>query len=233
MTAREDVLARIGTAHRAAPPPDLAYADIARDYRTTSDLDQDALVELLVDRLLDYKASVRQCSAAELPTAVAAAIAERGAHRLVVPADLDPAWLSEAAAEVHPDGPDGRLTVAELDELDGVVTGCAVAVAETGTLILDGSTGMGRRVITLIPDYHLCVVRPEQICADVPQAVAQLDLTRPITMISGPSATSDIELNRVEGVHGPRTLEVILVREDTPVDPDVALEGQNPPDKVG
>lgn len=233
MTAREDVLARIGTAHRAAPPPDLAYADIARDYDTTSDLDHEALVERLVDRLLDYKASVRQCSAAELPAAVAAALAERGAHRLVVPADLDPAWLSEVAAGVHLDGPDSRLTVAELDELDGVVTGCAVAVAETGTLILDGSTGMGRRVITLIPDYHLCVVRPDQICADVPQAIAQLDLTRPITMISGPSATSDIELNRVEGVHGPRTLEVIVVREDTPVDSDVALEGQNPPDKVG
>ena len=106
---------------------------------------------------------------------------------------------------------DGQLTVAELDTLDGVLTGCAVAVAETGTLVLDGSAGQGRRVVSLIPDYHLCVVRADQVVADVPQLVAAVDLTRPVTLISGPSATSDIELNRVEGVHGPRTLEVILV----------------------
>lgn len=232
MTAREDVLSRIAAAHRSAPPPDLDYGEIARDYRTTSDLDHEALVERLVDRLLDYKASVSQCSAAELPTAVAAALADRGAHRLAVPADLDPAWLVEVAADLRVDDPTSPLTVAELDGLDGVVTACSIAVAETGTLILDGSAGTGRRVITLVPDYHLCVVRPDQICADVPQAVARLEVTRPITMISGPSATSDIELNRVEGVHGPRTLEVIVVREDAPVDPDATLEGHNPPDKV-
>ena len=119
----------------------------------------------------------------------------------------------DAAVEVHTDDPDAGapLTVAALDTLDGVVSGCALAVAETGTLVLDGGAGQGRRVISLIPDYHLCVVLPEQIVADVPQAVRALELTRPITMISGPSATSDIELNRVEGVHGPRTLEVLVV----------------------
>ena len=101
----------------------------------------------------------------------------------------------------------------ELDAVDGVITSCAVAIAETGTLILDGSPGQGRRVLTLIPDYHLCVVISDQIVPDVPQALARLEATRPLTMISGPSATSDIELNRVEGVHGPRTLEVIIVRE--------------------
>ena len=101
--------------------------------------------------------------------------------------------------------------MAALDGADGVLTGCAVAVAETGTLVLDGSAGQGRRVTSLIPDYHLCVVLPGQVVADVPQAVPALDPTRPTTMISGPSATSDIELNRVEGVHGPRTLEVVVV----------------------
>jgi L-lactate dehydrogenase complex protein LldG len=107
---------------------------------------------------------------------------------------------------------DDQLGVSELDGVDGVITSCAVAIAETGTLILDGSAGQGRRVLTLIPDYHLCVVLTDQIVPDVPQALARLEPTRPLTMISGPSATSDIELNRVEGVHGPRTLEVIIVQ---------------------
>jgi L-lactate dehydrogenase complex protein LldG len=216
VSAREEVLARIAAAHRAAPPPELPYEAVVRDYRTSSDLDHDQLVDLLVDRLLDYKALVRQCRAEDLPATIAVALADRGVEQLVVPADLNPTWLEHSRVTVQHDGATGqeRLSVAALDATDGVLTGCAVAIAQTGTLILDGSAGTGRRVITLIPDYHLCVVLPEQIEADVPQAIARLDGTRPITMISGPSATSDIELNRVEGVHGPRTLEVIVVRSD-------------------
>lgn len=210
MSAREEILARVRRAHATAPPPDLAYADVARDYRTSSDRGPEALAERLVDRLLDYKALVRRCGPDEVGVTVAAALGERGARSVVVPAGLDPAWL-RGLADLTVLIDEGQLTVTELDALHGVVTGCAVAVAETGTLVLDGSAGQGRRVVTLIPDYHLCIVRADQVVADVPQLVAAVDLTRPATLISGPSATSDIELNRVEGVHGPRTLEVILV----------------------
>jgi L-lactate dehydrogenase complex protein LldG len=126
---------------------------------------------------------------------------------------LDSSWTEGLSPEVLTEGvtSDDQLSVAQLEGADGVITGCAVAIAETGTLILDGSAGQGRRLLTLIPDYHLCVVFADQVVADVPQALARLEATRPLTMISGPSATSDIERNRVEGVHGPRTLEVIIV----------------------
>ena len=215
MSAREEVLARIAAAHATAPPPDLAYDQIARDYRTTSDLEAAAMTDRLVDRLRDYKALVRRCREGDVAATVAAALTDRGVSTVVVPAGFEPGWLADVGSSisVRTDGfeaPD-QLSVGELDGLDGVLTSCALAVAETGTLVLDGTAGQGRRVVSLIPDYHLCVVRPDQIVADVPQLVSRLDLTRPTTMISGPSATSDIELNRVEGVHGPRTLEVIVV----------------------
>ena len=210
MSARDDVLARIRDAHAIAPPSDLAYEDIARDYRSTSELDHAAMVELLVDRLVDYRALVRQCAAEDLAGTVATALSERGIRSVVVPSGLDHAWLQDVDAELRMDG-DLPLPVAELDTSDGVITGCALAIAQTGTLCLDGSVGQGRRLLSLIPDYHLCVVASQDIVADVPQAIAHLDGTRPLTLSSGPSATSDIELTRVEGVHGPRTLEVIIV----------------------
>jgi L-lactate dehydrogenase complex protein LldG len=213
VNAREEVLVRIAAAHRAAQPADLPYDDITREYRTTSDASAAALTERLIDRLVDYRALVRECVADDLGATIADALAERGARTVVVPAGLDSSWTADLSADVLTDGPsaDDQLSVAELDGVDGVITGCAVAIAETGTLILDGSPEQGRRVLTLIPDYHLCVVLPDQIVADVPQALSRLVPTQPLTMISGPSATSDIELNRVEGVHGPRTLEVIIV----------------------
>ncbi len=217
MSARDDVLGRIRAAHQAAPPPELGYDQIVRRYRTTSVLDHDELVDRLVDRLLDYKALVRRTTGDQLAATVATALAERGVRRLVVPdgldAYLDEGWCPPASVTRLDDTAAARLTVTELDDADGVITTCAVAIAETGTLVLDASAGQGRRAVTLVPDYHLCVVRTGTVVADVPQALGRLDATRPLTMISGPSATSDIELNRVEGVHGPRTLEVIVVDE--------------------
>jgi L-lactate dehydrogenase complex protein LldG len=214
VNAREEVLARIAAAHRIAPPPELRYEDISREYRTTSDSETAQLTELLIDRLVDYRALVRDSSAGDLAATIDTALTERGSRRVVAPAGLDPSWTANVAAEVLTDGAfgDDQFSVSQLDVADAVITSCAVAIAETGTLVLDGSPDQGRRVLTLIPDYHLCVVFPDQIVADVPQALARLEASRPLTMISGPSATSDIELNRVEGVHGPRTLEVIIVQ---------------------
>ncbi len=142
---------------------------------------------------------------ASIGTAVRSFLFARDVHSVVVPRGL-PAWVDHDGEVV--DRPD--LTPTELDGIDAVVTGCAVAIAETGTIVLDGSALCGRRAISLVPDLHVCVVHAEQVVGSVPEAIARLDPTRPLTFISGPSATSDIELNRVEGVHGPRTLHVIL-----------------------
>jgi len=180
-------------------------------YRTRSDPEPGPRLDLLAERLADYRALVRRASPAGLGAAVSAALAARGARRVVVPPGLD---LGQAAL---PGGieivTDNDLSAAELDAFDGVITGAAAAIAETGTIVLDGSPGQGRRAVTLVPDYHLCIVSADQVVEIVPEAVARLAerADRPLTWISGPSATSDIELKRVEGVHGPRTLEVILV----------------------
>ncbi len=203
MTARDEVLGRIRTAVGETPPgPKPA---IGR-YRTSTGLAPAGLAGLLADRLRDYGAAVRLCEPAELGAAVSAALAERGARRVVVPPGLE-VPLPGGVETVT----DDALSAAELDAFDGVVTSAAAAVAETGTIVLDGSPGQGRRALTLVPDYHLCVLRADQVVGLVPEAVALLDPARPLTLISGPSATSDIELDRVQGVHGPRTLEVILV----------------------
>ena len=209
MNAREEILGRIRTAvaDGAAPPP------VARDYRTAEtprDLGADELLELLVDRLVDYRALVRRSTTSMVAASVLAALTERGARRVAVPDGILPKGLDRLEPGIELVGDDPSLTAAQLDGLDGVLTGCAVAIAETGTIVLDGGPGQGRRILSLVPDYHLVVVTAAQVVAGVPEAVARLDPTRPQTWISGPSATSDIELDRVEGVHGPRTLEVIL-----------------------
>ena len=198
-SARDEVLGRIRRALADRP----VAPEVPRTYRRSGDLDQAGCLDLLVDRLLDYKAAVRRCSPTQLVDTLFDALSARGTATVVVPPGL--AWQLPGAIV------DDGLTAADVDDVDGVVTACAVAVAETGTIVLDSSPDQGRRMITLVPDYHLCVVRADQVVQTVPEAVARLDPDRPLTWISGPSATSDIELNRVEGVHGPRTLEVVLV----------------------
>jgi L-lactate dehydrogenase complex protein LldG len=207
--AKEEILARIRTAtgDGFAPPP------VARDYRTAGQPpgpDGEELLELLVDRLVDYRALVRRSTTAMVAATVVAALTERGVRRVAVPDGILPQGLDRLEPGIELVGDDPPLTPAQLDELDGVLTCCAVAIAETGTIVLDAGPGQGRRVLSLVPDYHLVVVTAAQVVGGVPQAVARLDPSRPQTWISGPSATSDIELDRVEGVHGPRTLEVIV-----------------------
>ena len=204
VTGRDEVLARIRTALGDRPPgPD---ATIPRGYRAATGIDQRQLLDLLADRLHDYGCAVRRAAPDQLMAAVAAALADRGARRVVVPAGLGLTGLPDDIELVDGDG----LSPAALDAVDGVITGAAVAIAETGTIVLDGSAGQGRRALSLVPDYHLCLLRAGQVVGLVGEALARLDPARPLTWISGPSATSDIELDRVNGVHGPRTLEVIL-----------------------
>lgn len=195
MSAREEILARVraatsGAASVPAPAP----------VRVTDPASGAVLLDLFAERVADYRAVVERCSPEELPARVAAAVEGRVA---VVPEGLG---LDLPGATV-----DTGLTALELDKVDAVVTEAAVGVAETGTIVLDHGPGQGRRALTLVPDRHVCVVRADQVVPDVPDAVALLDPLRPQTWISGPSATSDIELDRVEGVHGPRSLHVILV----------------------
>ncbi|MFE0736875.1 lactate utilization protein C [Streptomyces sp. NPDC058855] len=209
-SSRERILARVRAAVAGSP----AALPVARDYRTShAAAEPAAMLDLLHENLADYRARVHRTGPGGLAELIGGILAERGARSVAVPPGLPAAWLARTTAERRTDGPP-PLAPAELDATDAVVTGCALAVAETGTIVLDGGPGQGRRALTLVPDLHLCVVRaPEQVVASVPLALPRLDPARPLTWISGPSATSDIELDRVEGVHGPRTLEVVLVTE--------------------
>jgi L-lactate dehydrogenase complex protein LldG len=210
VSARDEVLARIRTAlgagprsRRDGPPPD----EVPRRYRQQGGYGPEDLLSLFAERLTDYRATLRRSTVAGLAAAIGETLASRGTRRLVVPPGLDLPPLPGGIQAI----PDHGFTAHELDAFDGAITAAAVAVAETGTIILDGSPGQGRRAITLVPDYHLCIIHAHQVVALVPEAIARLVPDRPLTLISGPSATSDIELERVEGVHGPRTLDVILV----------------------
>jgi L-lactate dehydrogenase complex protein LldG len=202
------VLGRI----REALAPGAAAPDVPRGYRGAGAPPEGDVVALFCGRVADYRATVHRVSEAELPGAVAAACAERGVRRVVTTSSPPTPDALEGLELVADDPP---LSPRELDDFDGVLTGCALAIAETGTIVLDGGPRSGRRAITLVPDYHACVVEARDVVAGVPDAVAALAQAagegRPITLVSGPSATSDIELDRVEGVHGPRTLDVFVV----------------------
>ncbi|MFE7406983.1 lactate utilization protein C [Isoptericola sp. NPDC057559] len=204
---------KVGTAPRPEPVP--------RAYRAAGEhaVGSAEVLEQLVDRLVDYKAHVHEVTAADVPATVATLVTglsgPDGAPRVVAPDGLDDAWLAAlpAGTEVVRDSREHPLAATDLDAVAAVVTAARVAISETGTIVLDGEPDQGRRAISLVPDVHLCVVRADQAAQTVPEAVRLLGAhpDRPLTWISGPSATSDIELDRVEGVHGPRTLHVLLV----------------------
>lgn len=211
--AREQILTRIRSALRDVPATERpGGVAVPRDYRRRETVEATDLIERFEERLRDYGAKCERTPSAGLAGAVAAICSELGLRSLVIPPGLPTGW--------RPDGmvlrEDHGLSTGQLDETDGVLTGCAVAIAETGTLVLDGRGASGRRAITLVPDHHICVVTFDQLVALVPEGIARvapsaLEHRSPITFISGPSATSDIELNRVEGVHGPRHLRVLVV----------------------
>jgi L-lactate dehydrogenase complex protein LldG len=211
-TAREEVLALVQEALRDVPvterPEDVP---VAREPRAAEDGGPERRVARFAERLADDRGNVRLVAWADLPAALAEALRARGARRVIVPPDLPAEWRP-AGAELLVDG---ELADDELDAADGVLTGCVLGIAETGTIVLDGGARQGRRAITLLPDYHLCVVEASQIVGTVAEAIAALDTAvrerRPITFVSGPSATSDLELRRFEGVHGPRSLEALVV----------------------
>jgi L-lactate dehydrogenase complex protein LldG len=214
-SARETILWRIRHATRDVPeserPEDVA---VERGYRHEDAAPREEIVERFAENVAEYEATVRRVSTDQLPGAIEDILARRSVKRLVIPPYLPKEWVPEGIEALR-DAARPRLTNEELDTSDGVLTGCALGIAQTGTIVLDSGRAQGRRALTLLPDYHLCVVREEQIVGLVPEAFVKLEVTvktegRAVTFISGPSATSDIELDRVEGVHGPRTLEVLI-----------------------
>ena len=226
-SSKEAILARIRAANRGADgtggapaahrqhadaDADAAYAALPKEYlRAHHDPASADIAGLFAERAADYRAVVDRIPEPGLAAAVARVLAGRAAAGpFVVPDGLPPGWLAALSPAVKLAYDSPPLPAAELDQMAGVVTGCAVAIAETGTIILDHGPGQGRRALTLVPDFHLVVVRADQVMADLADAFARLDPDRPHTLISGPSATSDIELIRVEGVHGPRTLHILL-----------------------
>ena len=206
MTARGVVLTRIRTALAGQPPS----GEIPRAYRLVSNRlpGSEAVVALFVDRLTDYRATVHRTEAAALAQTLTTVLESDAS--VVLPPGVPLEWR-EACRDVRIDGDPAPLSATELDGIAAVVTGCQVAIAETGTIVLDAGPDQGRRVLTLVPDHHVVVVHTEQIVMSVPESLSRLDPSRPLTFISGPSATSDIEFKRVEGVHGPRVLDVIVV----------------------
>jgi L-lactate dehydrogenase complex protein LldG len=196
MSSKDLILSRV----RAALADGGRPVVVPRAYRRGGSV---ADLDLLVERLVDYKAVVHRTS--DVAGVVADIVSPRA--ELIVPPGLAPEWLPPAVEARTDHG----LDAARIAAADGVLTAATVAIAETGTIVLDGSPDQGRRALSLVPDLHVCVVRSDQVVATVPEALPRLDPTRPLTWISGPSATSDIELDRVEGVHGPRTLHVILI----------------------
>lgn len=209
-TARSRILSSIRSAYAVDKRrPDL-YSDIPRDYARSGALSFEARLDLFVDRLREYDAGVYFVAPDALPIEIGKILDRQNKRRILIPDDLPSEWLP---AEFQFTG-GNRLDPQELDEYDGVLTGCTVAIALTGTMVLQNAFAQGPRALSLVPDYHLCIVFPHQLVETVPEAIERLKPTDrlPTTFVSGPSATADIEMTRIKGVHGPRLLDVVVVR---------------------
>lgn len=214
--AKEHILNQIKTALDEVPdderPEDIP---VSRAYNQKGNLPEEERVNLFVERAGEYQATVKRVKKEEIKEAIAEACERHEAKKIAIPTGFNKAWIP-IFLQPQFDNVDTPLTHLELDQVDGIISTCALAIAQTGTIILDAGAGQGRRVLSLLPDYHLCIVREDQIVELVPEGFAQMEEEvikegRPITFISGPSATSDIELSRVEGVHGPRRLDILVV----------------------
>ncbi|MHA7725258.1 LutC/YkgG family protein [Corynebacterium hesseae] len=207
-TAKEEILDRIAAAQKQAGLPD--HVDIPREYQKEGTLNADELREMLVGRLEDYKADVHVTDESGLNSTLVDILKERGCSNVVYAPGMDAGLLDGFEGTITPD--DNAKDPRELDAVDAVVTESHVTSAQTGTIVLESNETCGRRALTLVPDRHVCIVRKDQIVYGVPEMVSRMNPERPATWISGPSATSDIELSRVEGVHGPRDLIVVIVK---------------------
>ena len=212
MSAKAEILARVRAAVTDLTSPLGARGDVP--WVDQASAGPAATIEVFVENVIDYKAQVVRVAPDAVGRAVVDALAAYGAGSVVVPSGVDRAWVADLGMGVRVVADEG-LGALDLDAIDAVLTASAVSIATTGTIVLDHGPDQGRRALSLVPDVHVCVVRADQVVHDVPEAVARLHpkegMPRPLTWISGPSATSDIELDRVEGVHGPRILHVILV----------------------
>ncbi len=216
LSARSEILSRIRSANRGIfgadrdKKPDESWQTIPRQYRRSGSLADTGRLKLLTERLVDYGAGVYQCPALETAAHVAEILRSRMKQKILVSSNVDPSWLPQDGLKfVY----DDALPYSEIEACDGVLTGCTVAIASTGTLALCHISGCGRRALSLLPDYHLCIVNGSQIVETVPEGFRALEAHRlqPITLISGPSATADIEMTRIQGVHGPRVLDCVIV----------------------
>lgn len=218
--SKEQILTRIRTAlgKETGKTEDSISQKIRRNYEKNGLLDDEEKIRLFSERVSEYKAETERLSGDELGKRIKAICEKAGVKKLVVPPGLDESWLDEVKSSANLLSDEPPLSKDDLNNSDAVLTGCFLGVAQTGTIVLDAGPGQGRRALTLLPDFHICVIKQQQIVETIPEAFQQLDeivkkTGRPITMISGPSATSDIELSRVEGVHGPRRLHVLIVLE--------------------
>ena len=207
-TAKEEILNRIASAQKQAGLPD--HVEVPREYQHEGTLNAEELREMLVDRLVDYRADVHVTDEAGLNSTIVDILKDRGCSTLVYAPGLDTGLLDGFEGTATPD--DKNKDPRELNDVDAVITESHVTSAQTGTIVLESDEVCGRRALSLVPDRHICIVRKDQIVYGIPEVVSRMNPDRPATWISGPSATSDIELTRVEGVHGPRDLIVVIVK---------------------